>query len=274
MSENFTVDDILRYLTSTRFIVSIITIAAAVLLWFVIHSIFKKVEKKIGDAETDPKKFVFITYTSRILKLLLIVLTLLTVLQINGINVGSLLAGLGIVSAISGLALQDILKDVIMGVRLISDKFFTVGDVIRYNNIEGIVEDFNMRVTRIKNLSNGDYMTICNRNISEVSLVSNWSDIEIGLSYDDDPQKVHAVLGAIAKKVEDLPNVEACVYKGTARFDSSAIVYKIRIFCPPDKRFDARRSCISMLQTEIPKNGLNIPYDHINVLINSEIKDK
>ncbi len=270
MNEEFILTGLLNYLSSAQFIVSCIVIAVAILLWFILRSIFKKIYSKMGEVAADQKRMMFLKYTRNILKLLLVVLTVLTVLQVNGINVGSLLAGLGIASAISGLALQDILKDIIMGVRIISDKFFSVGDIVRYNNIEGVVDDFNMRVTRLKLTANGDYMTICNRNISEISIVANWSDIDIGLSYDDDPAKVHAVLGKIAKKVKSIDNVEDCIYKGTDRFDSSAIIYKIRIYCPADKRFDARRACISMIQEEIPKHGLTIPYDHINVLINKE----
>lgn len=66
----------------------------------------------------------------------------LTVLQIYHINVTSLVAGLGLASAIVGLALQDVLKDSIMGVHLLSDYFFEVGDVVRYGDYEGVVISF------------------------------------------------------------------------------------------------------------------------------------
>lgn len=273
MDEEFFLTGLINYLSSARFIVSCIVVAIAILLWFILRSIYKKINSKLGDTASDPKRTLFLSYSKTILKLLLFILTALTVLQINGINVGSMLAGLGIASAISGLALQDILKDVIMGVRLISDKFFTVGDIVNYNGVEGVVEDFNVRVTRLKLTANGNYMTICNRNISEISIVSNWSDVDVALSYDDDPAKVHAVLGKIAKKAKSIPDVEDCIYKGTERFDKSAIIYKIRLYCPADKRFDARRACVRLLQEEIPKNGLTVPYEHIQILGNLESKE-
>ena len=75
-----------------------------------------------------------------VLRYLLLLVTILLILQINGINVTSLVAGLGIVSAVVGLALQDILKDVIMGLHILSGRFFSVGDAVRYGIMEGIVE--------------------------------------------------------------------------------------------------------------------------------------
>ncbi len=259
------ITDFLNYLSSPAFISSVIVCLISLLIWFILRSVFKKIKNKMNENQADQKKLMFMKYVRRIAKLLLIVLTALTILQINGVNVGSMLAGLGIASAISGLALQDILKDVIMGVRLISDKFFVVGDIVRYKDIEGVVDDFNVRVTRIKNLANGDYMTICNRNISEISIVANWSDIDLGLSYDEDPEKIHRVLGKLTKEIEKLPNVESCLYKGTDHFESSSVIYKIRIYCPADKRFDARRSATTMIQKELAANNITIPYDQLDI---------
>ncbi|MGN0453405.1 MAG: mechanosensitive ion channel family protein [Ruminococcus sp.] len=258
-------DKIIGYLTSAHFFISLIIVAVTVILWFLIGSVAKRIYKRCEDNQNDIKRLSFVKYAIKAIRLLMLIVAGLTVLQIHGINVGSMLAGLGIASAVGGLALQDIFKDVIMGVRLISDKFFMIGDIVRYGDTEGVVDDFNVRVTRIKNLANGDYMTICNRNISEISIVSNWTDIDIGLSYSEDPQKVHAVLGKIAATISDFDDVEDCIYKGTDRFESSAVIYKLRLFCPADKRFDIRRKATMTIQEELKNQGIAIPYDQLDV---------
>lgn len=258
------------YLTSWRFISSLVIVGVAFLLLFLIRSLVSNIYKKVDNNPDDIKRLSFLKFGTKIIKLAVVSVAVLTILQIHGINVGSILAGLGIASAVAGLAVQDILKDVIMGVRIITDKFFNVGDIIRYGETEGVVEDFNVRVTRIRKLSNGDRMTICNRNISEISIVSNWSDIDLGLSYEEDPEKIHKLLGKIAKEIAKIEGVEDCVYKGTERFDSSSVIYKFRIYCPADRRFDIRRSAMRMIQSELNNHGITIPYNKLDVNIQGE----
>ena len=55
------------------------------------------------------------------------IIATLFVLQLLGFNVSSVIAGVGIVSAIVGLSLQDALKDIIMGFNIIIDSYFSVG---------------------------------------------------------------------------------------------------------------------------------------------------
>ena len=55
----------------------------------------------------------------QVVKTIIIACAILMVLEINGINVTSLVAGLGLASAAVGLALQDFLKDSIMGVHMV-----------------------------------------------------------------------------------------------------------------------------------------------------------
>ena len=54
-------------------------------------------------------------------------------------NVSSLLAGVGILSVIIGLAVQDALKDIIRGFSILSDEYFNIGDIILYKEITGKV---------------------------------------------------------------------------------------------------------------------------------------
>ena len=95
----------------------------------------------------------------------IIVITVLLILQINGINVSSLLAGVGIMGAVIGLAIQDWLKDIIRGTSILSDNYFSVGDIIRYNGIEGKVVVIGLKTTKIQELKTGYIKSIANRKI-------------------------------------------------------------------------------------------------------------
>ena len=83
------------------------------------------------------------------------------------------------------MAMQDVFKDVLMGMHIINDKAFKVGDVIKIDDDEGIVTLFTLQTTQYTSLNTGDNVTICNRNITKVGITNGVYDIDIGLRYDE-----------------------------------------------------------------------------------------
>ena len=65
-----------------------------------------------------------------VIKYVIVFVVLLAILANFGINVKSIVAGLGITTAIIGLAFQDLAKDFIAGVSIITENQFEVGDTI------------------------------------------------------------------------------------------------------------------------------------------------
>ncbi|SDA19681.1 small conductance mechanosensitive channel [Ruminococcus sp. YE71] len=207
----------------------------------------------------------FTTAALGIIRVAVMLLTAIAVLQINGVNVTSLVAGLGIVSVIVGLALQDMLKDVIMGIHILSDNFFRVGDVVKYGDIEGTVVDFNLHTTKIRSIDTRDVMVVCNRCIDTVVKRSTMTDIDIGLSYEDDYRRVNEVMKGICARIGGMEGIDRCEYKGTQDFGESAVIYRVRIFCRPEQRPELRRCCLRLIQYELTRAGLRIPYQQIDV---------
>ena len=101
---------------------------------------------------------------SSVLKYLMIVLTILVVLADLGVNVTSLVAGLGILTAVVGLAFQDMVKDLIAGVTIIIEEQFCVGDTVVLDGFKGTVISIGLRTTEIKNNS-GEVKIVANRNV-------------------------------------------------------------------------------------------------------------
>ena len=207
----------LEKLNLTNILISAAIIAGAIVLWAVIRKAVRRVTKtKAVTSRGTTRTAVTIGYD--VLRIVIAAGVILTVLQINGINVTSLIAGLGIAGAVVGLAFQDLLKDVIMGFHIVTDDFFKVGDVIDYNGCEGQVISFNVRTTKFRDLDQGNIVTVCNRNISEIKKRSNLTVMNVPLSYAEDYRKVHQVLGAICEKIDAVEGMDGCVYKGTHDF--------------------------------------------------------
>ena len=88
------------------------------------------------------------TIISSIIKYITVIVVVLAVLSLWGINVSTILAGLGITTAIIGLAFQDLAKDIIAGIAIITEDQFEIGDVIEVwfhgrSNIYGIKNNKN-----------------------------------------------------------------------------------------------------------------------------------
>ncbi|MGX8679804.1 MAG: mechanosensitive ion channel family protein [bacterium] len=244
------------------------------LLIFIIMIIILKINRRFYHSyrkhlEDNPHALIYrLIYD--ITNTLIILITLLTVLQINGVNVTSLLAGLGIASVIGGLAIQDILRDIINGLRIISDNFFNIGDVVQYGGMEGKVISFNIRRTRIKSIKNDDIMTISNRNISEITLSSTLNDIDLQLNYQDNLERTLPIVEEIVTKIKSVPDITDCTFKGINEFAASAIIYKIRFFCPPEIRYEMRRTCHMIIKETLEAHHLAIPYEQLDIHLKNE----
>jgi len=126
-----------------------------------------------------------------IVKYLILMIAVLTILSIYGVNVGGMVAGLGITATIIGLALQDTFKDIINGINIIVENYFIVGDIIEYDTFTGEVIEFGLKSTKIKN-AKGEVKIVANRNIMEIKNLSQESQtiqINIPLPYEEDVEK-------------------------------------------------------------------------------------
>ncbi|MFN7729464.1 MAG: mechanosensitive ion channel family protein [Bdellovibrio sp.] len=91
-----------------------------------------------------------VSFATKSLKILIIVLGLLIVLQNFGVNVTSLLAGLGIGGLAIAFAAQETVANVFGSITIITDRPFQVGDQIKVTDTEGTVEEVGFRSTRIR----------------------------------------------------------------------------------------------------------------------------
>ncbi|MCR5587066.1 MAG: mechanosensitive ion channel family protein [Lachnospiraceae bacterium] len=247
-------------------VVSLIIILIAMIVW----SIFKRaynthVKKKLLNQELAGNLGTVTTLFYDIFKVIVILITVLLVLQINGINVSSLFAGLGIASAVIGLALQDFLKDVIMGIHIMTDDFFRIGDVISFQGTEGVVISYNLRTTKIKGILSEGIITICNRNISVVEKCSGINDLNIALSYEEDIKHVMEVLKNAGSKISEIEGVEGYEYRGIQEYSDSALIHRIRYNCPPDKKLSTRRNVLTKLYEILQEEEIFIPYNQMDV---------
>ena len=255
-----TLDRIGNYMKTGNFWLSVAIVIVAVILWRLLKRIKKKWKERNGGLTTT-SNVVF-----DIIRFLFFFLLVVVLLQINGVNVSALITGLGVVSVIVGLALQDFLKDIIMGVHILTDKFFQVGDVVRYNDMEGEVISFNVRTTKLKLVEYNEILTISNRNITEIMILTDMFDLDVNLPYFVDSDKIHETMEVLTGRIGEIEGVTKTQYKGTQSFNDSSVTYRIRYWTPPDsRRNDVRRAANRIVQDGLKEAGIPFPYNHLDV---------
>lgn len=162
-----------------------------------------------GDGQIDPSSTTASHMVDLIARIALWVLGILFILSNLGIEVTSLLAGLGIGGLAVALALQGILSDLFASFSIYLDKPFRVGDFIVVGNDAGTVEKVGVKSTRIRTLQ-GQELVVSNVELTGAR-VENYKKMEerrvvtnIGVTYDtplDKMRQVEEVITDIFKKL-------------------------------------------------------------------------
>ena len=261
--------EVAREFPTVQLLTSVVIAVLTILLIILVQKISNRFAKQ---KRFSGEKSTIFRVISGIFRTFLILVAILLILQINGVNVTSLIAGLGIASAIVGLALQDFLKDVIMGVHIMTDHFYSVGECVELNGQETQIIAFTLKTTTAMSLDDHSIITLCNRNVEMIRRLSDRMDLDVPLSYGEDRTHVDAVLRTVAERIGELQSVSKCDYLGTQNFNDSSIFYRLRIHCDPQKRPDVRRAALLQVRLGLEAENIQIPFNQLDVHMFSDEK--
>ena len=249
--------------SKTNLASSIIVIAISFILYKIVVFFLSKGEEK--NKQKVSKKNTYLKLFKSILRYVFGIITILIVLQINGIDVNSILAGVGIAGVVFGLAIQDWLKDVIRGSSILSDNYFQVGDVVKYKGIEGKVLLLGLKTTKIQDLATSNIISIANRNIEEIEIVSNLIYIKIPMPYEVNLERAEKAVNDIKQLIDKNEKTEKCRYLGVTELADSSIEYLLEITCNPLNKKQVRREALRSILVGLEKNNIEVPYTQIDI---------
>ena len=257
-------DKILNGIMHNKLYISIAIIILGLIIYEVVKRTINRIIEK-DDKRIDKKGKTVFKLFSNIVKYIVIIIVTVLILQLHGVNVNSIVAGLGIISVIAGLAIQDPIKDIISGMNIVSDEYFALGDVVKIDEIEGKVIEIGVRTTKIKDVLNDNIYTIANRNISKALKISNQLYLSVPISYEDDTEKIDKILIKATERMLNIETVKETKYLGVTSFEDSYIDYKIKIICAPDNKIVVKRIANSIIKNELDKNGISIPFPQLTI---------
>lgn len=147
------------------------------------------------------------------LKVAIWILGIIVALNNAGYDVGALIAGLGIGGLALAMAAKDSVSNIFGGVMIFTDKPFKVGDRIKINGFDGMIEEVGLRTSRMRTLE-GRLVTIPNSQFTG-NMVENVSDeptrkvvLNLGLTYDMTPEQMQKGLDLLKEIAGSNNNVE------------------------------------------------------------------
>ena len=179
-----------------------------IFIFWLLHQLvvpFSFLIKKFEDKISKP----LVDWTLRGLKILIFVLGIVAILELWGIKVGPVIAGLGLFGVAVALGAQDLFKNLISGIMILMEKRFTIGDVILVSGeVEGVVEQIGFRSTLIRRFDTTPVM-IPNYKFAEQSVINHtrrhhrrirWL---IGLEYRTTTQQLKNIRDQISSLIQD-----------------------------------------------------------------------
>lgn len=261
-------DVILKFLENSwvqRGIWALVVVIFSGLVYLVVSKFLNKKEEQSTKLISSKKNKTFIHMLKSIIGYILTIVTVLMVLQIYGVDVSSMLAGVGIVGIIIGLALQDVLKDIFRGFDIISDGYYAIGDVITFGENTGQVMSITLRTTKIHDINTDNIVSIANRNIDEVEVVSGSIYLNIPLPYDVPVEKADKILSDVIPTLKKDKDITDAKFMGLNHLNDSSMDYLFLISCSPAIKLPVRRKALHIIVTALADNKISIPYPQLDV---------
>jgi small conductance mechanosensitive channel len=201
--------------------------------------------------------------------LAVLLLAFVTALPEFGINIGPLLAGVGIAGIALGFGAQNLVKDFLAGLFILIDNQYGKGDVVRIAGTTGLVEDVGLRRTVLRDLD-GVVHYVPN---GQIEVASNFTqeysrvNLNVAVSYQEDLDRVIDVLNRVGEEMARDPDWGPLLLRPprVLRVDNlgeSGIELKIVGDTQPIKQWDVMGELRKRIKRAFDAEGIEMPFPH------------
>lgn len=256
-------------LLKREIIAPIIIIISGVIIYILGSKMIGRIfHLRIGKMD-DRKRKTLSTLITNIFKYLMILICALMILGEFGVNTKTVIASLGAIGVVLGLALQDLLKDLIAGITIVCEDQYRVGDTVTIDNFKGEVIYLGMKTTKVKAYT-GEIKMISNRLITTVinhSLEASLAMVDIVVNYGEDIPKVEQVLQELCDNLNQelkLIKEDVSVW-GIEDLGDSGIKFRLAATTKPMRHFEVQRKIRREALLMLEKEGIDFAYPHMVV---------
>lgn len=271
------------YLDNSRYLIPVLVLTLTFLVAkFTKRLLERKFSKRSNHLNIDHTQFVLLKHTfTPLIYLIGIGIAIQFIPSLKTVSI-SLLASAGVIAVVVGFAAQKTFSNVITGIFIVFFKPFRVGDLIRFQDKEGFVEDISLRHTVIRNFNNKRYVVPNSIISDEVIENSNIEDekicefIDMSISYDSDVDKAmkimekqimkHPYFYDIRSQDDKDAKVPAVQVKINDYGDSSVNLRAWAWAKDPIAAYHLRWDSYKSIKKEFDKKGIEIPFPYRTIV--------
>jgi len=244
------------------------------LLAFATSRILKTVFVWYGGREKTNMNQTMFVFVRKMISVFVYSIVLLIAFGQLGIQIGPLLAGLGVAGLAIALGLQTTLENLFSALFLVMDKSINIGDWIQLDDgTKAYIEDISWRSVRIRTIGGNTVIvpnsTFVNQKISsyDYPTKSFFTSISVGVAYDTDLEKAEYIASQAAEKVLKDENVKEHINNPIVRYNSfgdSSINFKVivKVDSVQDES-KIQHALIKEIAKQFRENNIEIPFPQI-----------
>lgn len=233
--------------------------------------------QKCDDTEFLKRKDTLGGIIQKALTTVIVLVGAMMILDEIGIKVGPILAAAGVLGLAVGFGAQKLVEDVITGFFILWGNQIRKGDVVQVSGIGGFVEDVNLRMVILRDLS-GNVHYVRNGKIDVVTnMTKNFSYyvFDIGVSYRENVDEVIGVIREVDEKMRgeepySTDILEPIEILGLDKFADSAVVIKARTKTKPIRQWAVGREFNRRLKMAFDERGIEIPFPHLTLYMGQD----
>ncbi len=217
------------------------------------------------------------TFVCNLVRMALLVVVIIAAISALGIQTASFIAIFGAAGLAVGLALQGSLSNFAAGVLIVLFRPYKVGDWVEAAGISGAVEQVQILTTILKTGDNKQII-VPNSQIMD-SIITNYSanetrrvDMVIGVSYDDDLDKVRSTIQELVAADDRILDEPACTIAVSALADSS-VNFAVRPWVKTADYWGVMFDLTEAIKKRFDQDGISFPFPQQDVHLYNASKD-
>ena len=207
------------------------------------------------------------------------VVAIVMMLSALGVNIGPLIAGVGVAGLALGFAAQNIVRDYLNGFFIIMEDWYRVGEVAVIAGTGGLVEDISLRRTVLRDL-NGSKHFIPNSKVElATNLTREWARINLNVSvaYKENLDHVFSVINQVCQEFKDDPTwgPDMLTTPHVERVDNlgdNGIEIKILGDTKPIRQWALMGELRKRLKERFDEERIEIPWPHTMVYFGNALR--
>jgi len=278
-SEIVNVEALLKWLTSSGLRVILILVGALVVVRLATF-VTRRVESAFEDNdpstmnEREKQAATLGKVIRNISRILVWGVAVMMVLKELGIDIGPILAGVGLMGLAVGFGAQSLVKDFLAGMFVLIENQYNVGDVIQAAGASGTVEKITLRATTLRDYE-GNVHIIPNGTIDVVTnKTRQWSRfvLDIGVAYKENVDEVMVALKEIGDELGADPKFASMITAplevlGVQDFADSAVIIRVMFTTQPVKQWTVGREFRRRVKNTFDAKGIEIPFPHTTIYL-------